>query len=318
MAKFRLYGAIGLLLAALFSAAVSAQSPLGHWSLGPPLPIERSEVSVAATGDQLYVIGGYANGNVDQPLVQAFDPRTAAWKDRAPLPRGLNHIGVIGAGGKIYAFGGFQQQNRDAVADCWVYDPAIDHWSAIAPLPSKRGSVSVALLDGKIHVVGGRDQVSVATHDVYDPISNRWGSAAPLPPDEGRDHMGLLSYAGKLYAIGGRINDFNHNSDLVEVYDPTKDQWSELPHLPTARSGGAAVVYHDRLLYIGGEYGGGTFTQNEAFDPRSGSWIALASLPAGRHGSGAVILDDKLYLPAGGPVNGGSRQSNTLMIFSEP
>src|SRR5579885_1701292 len=278
----------------------------------------RSEVAVAAAGDELYVIGGHGSRSPSLPFVEAFDPRTGKWRQRAPLPRGLNHVGAAGLGGRIYAIGGFQQLNRDAVADCWVYDPAADRWTAIAPLPTRRGSVSVAALGGKIHAVGGRDRESVTSHDVYDPASNRWTSAAPLPPGEGRDHMGLLAYGGKLYAIGGRFNDFNHNTDLVEVYDPAADRWAELARLPTARSGGAAAVYRDRLLYIGGERGGGVFTQNEAFDPSTGRWSELAPLPEGRHGTGAVVIDDKLYLPDGAPVNGGSRQSDTLFVFSEP
>jgi N-acetylneuraminic acid mutarotase len=310
---FSWLGGAAALFAANLAAAQSAD--LGRWLLGPPLPTPRSEVAVAATGGVLYVIGGYANGDVDQPLVEAFDPRTGRWRAGAPLPRGLNHVGVAALGGKIYAIGGFQRQNRDAVADCFAYDPPRDRWRKVAPLPTKRGSVSVAALGGKIHAVAGRDRESVTTHDVYDPATNRWTSAAPLPSGEGRDHMGLLSYGGKLYAIGGRFNDFYHNTNLAEVYDPADDRWTELPRLPTARSGGAAAVYDDRLLYIGGERAGGVFTENEAFDPQSEKWSQLAPLPSGRHGTGAAVIGDELYVPAGAPVNGGSRQSDTLLIF---
>lgn len=307
-----------LILAAALLAAAPAGSPPGHWSEGPPLLTARSEVSAAAVGATVYVVGGYAGGNVDQPLVEAYDTAARAWRARAPIPRGMNHIGVVALNGKLYTAGGFVAQNRDAVADAYVYDPAADRWSAIAPLPAKRGSVSLAVLDGKIHAVGGRDVTSVGEHDVYDPATDRWTSAAPLPPGEGRDHMGLLAYGGKLYAFGGRFDDFDHNTDLAEVYDPAADRWSELPRLPTARSGGAYAVYHDRLLYVGGERRGGTFTENEAFDPATQTWSELAPLPAGRHGTGAAVVGDALYLPAGGPVNGGSRQSNTLYVFSQP
>jgi hypothetical protein len=41
----------------------------GSWSSGPALPVARSEVAVAVLADRVYVIGGYANGNVDQSLV---------------------------------------------------------------------------------------------------------------------------------------------------------------------------------------------------------------------------------------------------------
>jgi hypothetical protein len=77
-------------------------------------------------------------------------------------------------------------------------------------------------------------------------------------------------------------------------------------------------VYRGQLFYIGGERGGGTFTQNEAFDPRTARWTELAPLPSGRHGTGAAVIADALYLPAGGPVTGGSEQSTTLYIYTQP
>ncbi len=83
--------------------------------------------------------------------------------------------------------------------------------------------------------------------------------------------------------------------------------------MPSQRSGMAVALFHDRILAIGGERGGGTFTNNEAYDPQTNSWSVLAPLPQGRHGTGAVVIGDTLYLPAGGPVNGGSRQSDTLL-----
>ncbi len=322
-----MYAAARLLLILLSTASVaSAQTPVGSWSLGPRLPTERSEVSVAAAGTQIYVIGGYAPAgsnptaldttgkvDVDQRLVESFDVATQQWAQRAPLPRGMNHVGVTTYDGRIYTFGGFILQNHDAVTDAYVYDPQTDRWSAIAPLPHALGSVSVAVLGDKIHLVGGRDVHSVTDHLVYDPTTNTYTRAAPLPV--GRDHMGLVPYNGKLYAIAGRIDDFNHNTSYVDIYDPATNGWTSGTAMPSQRSGMAVAVYRDRIFAIGGERGGGTFTNNEAYDPRTNAWSTYAPLAEGRHGTGAAVLSDHLYIPAGGPLNGGSRQSNTLYIF---
>jgi len=172
----------------------------GRWHYLTPLPQARGEVAVAEVGGKIYVLGGYADGFVDQPLNEEYDPATNSWRGRAPMPRGLNHVGAVGLNGKIYCIGGFVEQNKSAVPDVTVYDAAIDAWQELVPLPSPLGSVSVAVLDGKIHAVGGRDETSVGTHRVYDPITNHWSDLASLPL--GRDHMGLVAIAGKLYAIG--------------------------------------------------------------------------------------------------------------------
>jgi N-acetylneuraminic acid mutarotase len=322
-------GILTACVALLAADAASAQPFLGVWSTGTQLPIARSEVSVAAVGRTLYVIGGYAAAgpnptaldatgqvDVDEPLVQAFDLGTGRWTTKAPLPRGMNHVGVAAFDGKIYAFGGFVQQNRSAVADANIYDPQTNAWTPLPPLPAALGSIAVAPLAGKLHLVGGRDVHSVATHLVFDPVSRRYTTAAPLPV--GRDHMGLVAFGGKLYAIAGRIDDFNHNTSYVDEYDPATNRWTSRTPMPSMRSGMGVALYHDRILAIGGERAGGTFTNNEAYDPRTNEWLSLAPLPEGRHGTGAVVIENALYLPAGGPVNGGSEQSDTLFVFRQP
>ena len=313
--------------AALPAAATGQNSPQGSWSLGTPLPTPRSEDSVTAIGRFVYVVGGYVpagpnpavleasgHADVDGALVQVYDAASGQWSDRAPLPRGLNHIGIVTFGGQLYTFGGFDRQNRDAVTDANVYDPVLNRWSAIAPVPSRRGSIAVAALRNRIHLVGGRDEHSVGTHDIYDPASDTYSSAAPLPI--GRDHMGLVAFEDDVYAIGGRVDDFDHNTSYVDVYDPAANLWSPLTPMPSQRRGMAVVLYREMIFAIGGERGGGTFTNNEAFDPRANSWQRFAWLPEGRHGTGAAVVGDRLYLPGGGSVNGGSRQSTTLFVFS--
>ncbi len=325
----RSLGVLTACAVALIGGAASAQSFLGVWSTGTQLPIARSEDSVAAVGRTIFVIGGYAaagphptaldttgNVDVDEPLVQAFDLDTGRWTTRAPLPRGMNHVGVAALDGKIYAFGGFIAQNRTPVTDANVYDPATNVWTPLPPLPNALGSISVSPLAGKLHLVGGRDVHSVTTHLVYDPSTRRYTTAAPLPI--GRDHMGLVPFGGKLYAIAGRIDDFNHNTSYVDAYDPATNRWTSRAPMPSQRSGMGVAVYRDRILAIGGERAGGTFTNNEAYDPRTNEWVSLSPLPEGRHGTGAVVIGDALYLPAGAPVNGGSRQSDTLFIFRQP
>ena len=81
-------------------AIVAAAAFPGSWSSGPALPVARSEVAVATLQNDIYVIGGYANGNVDQYLVEVFDTAAETWRETAPLPRGLNHIAAIGYGGR--------------------------------------------------------------------------------------------------------------------------------------------------------------------------------------------------------------------------
>ena len=281
------------LLAATVLLLALAPAP-GSWSSGPALSVARSEVAVvlvSGANPAMFVIGGYANGNVDQSLVEVFDVDRGIWHDVAPLPRGLNHIAAVGCRGKVYTFGGFAAQNNAAVANADVFDPSTNRWTPIAPLPHALGSVSVAVLGDEIHLIGGRDVHSVQTHLVYDPATNRYASRAPLAV--GRDHMGLVAYDGSLYAIGGRIDTPANNTAYVDIYDPRSNAWRSGAAMPSARSGMAVALYHGKIFAIGGEQRGmlSAFTTNEAYDPETNRWAEYAPLPEGRHGTGAAVTN---------------------------
>jgi N-acetylneuraminic acid mutarotase len=310
-----------IVLAAAAIVSMAADALPGSWTTGPPMPEARSEVAVAAAGDTMYVVGGYADGNVDQALVEAIHPViengrvTGVWRNVAPLPHGLNHPAAVGYHGKVFTFGGFSAQNNAAVAEANVYDPSTNAWSPLPSLPHPLGSVSAAVLGDEIHLVGGRDAHSVGTHVAYDPGVKRYSVRAPLPV--GRDHMGLVAYNGRLYAIGGRIDTPAHNSSRVDIYDPAKDSWTSGAAMPTPRSGMAVVLYEGAIFAMGGEASGmkSSFTTNARYDPSSNTWSDFAPLPEGRHGTGAATMGRRIYVPGGAAVPGGSQQSNSLLVF---
>jgi N-acetylneuraminic acid mutarotase len=310
---------LALFLGAMPLGAESPQGP-GRWLVKAPLPIARTEVSVAELDGKLYVVGGYVEGSVTSYLVDEYDPASDRWRSRRRLPLGLNHVGSVGHDGKLYAFGGFIRQNRDPVDNAFVYDPATDRWREIAPLPAKRGSISAVSLNGKIHVIGGAvgvhrgERRSVTTHEVYDPASESWSPRAPLP--ERRDHFGLVVVDGKIHAVGGRLESWRNNSALHHVYDTATDAWTPRAPLPTPRSGAAVGLLDGYIVAIGGEGEDGVFDQSEAYDPATDRWVSLAPMPTPRHGTGAAVIGEMLYIPAGGPVRGGSRRSNVHEAFT--
>ena len=319
--------AFPLVCAATF-VAVSAwgeppQGP-GRWVQKAPLPVSRTEISVAELDGKVYVFGGYVHGSVTSNLNQVYDPAPDTWRDLRIMPMGLNHVGVIGHQGKIYHFGGFIRQNRDPVANAFAYDPRADKWEEIAPLPSKRGAAAIVALDGKLHVIGGaiggdhgvgfEGRLSVTLHEVYDPATNAWSPRAPLP--ERRDHLGLVVVEGKIHAIAGRRENFFTNTARHDVYDPKTDTWSLRAPLPTPRSGFVAALLDGYIVVIGGEGDRGVYDENEAYHPKTDRWYTLARMLTPRHGTGAAVVGGMLYLPGGAVVRGGEGRSAAHEAFT--
>jgi len=249
----------------------------GAWITKAGMIHSRSEVAVAEVGGEMYALGGYADGNVAQPLNEEYDPDRDMWRERANLPRGANHIAAVGLGGKLYAIGGFSQQNFNAIADVSVFDPATNSWTAAAPLPQPLGSMAAAAVDGVIHAIGGAtgttndNRHTIAVHYIYDPKTNKWTESTPLPFP--REHFNLIALGGKLYAIGGRMENFSQNMQTVYSLDLKEKgaTWRALPLMPIARSGTQAAVLDNKIFVFGGERFGGVFNATEMFDPGRGT-----------------------------------------------
>lgn len=317
----------------------------GKWSMKAPLLTQHLDAGVASLDGKIYVIGGEALGNPATQVNQEYDPAVDRWRNRAPVPRGISHAGVAGYKGKIYVIGGFTAIVHAAALDqVFEYDIGRNSWRQLPPISSPRGSVGVAVIDGKIHAIGGRglNNLTVAAHEVYDPASGKWSPAAPLPT--ARDHFGIIVVEGRIHVLGGRISthatdnskpatgsaafsNLNNgvNTTLHDVYDPATNSWRSAPPVPTARSNGAAVLYHGLILYVGGECkkpdpngGGDTFAENEAYDPKTNRWLTLAPLPAGRQGFGAASVGQYAYFAAGSLGCGGGPMTQQLLVFSLP
>src|SRR5437899_912101 len=93
-------------IALAISAAVAQAQPQGSWTMKAPLPAALNEVSVAAVGNIVHVMGGSVLGFTG-PYHLEYDTTTDKWRPRAPVPRSLDHMGSAVVNGKIYLVGGF-------------------------------------------------------------------------------------------------------------------------------------------------------------------------------------------------------------------
>src|SRR6266540_4232932 len=129
------FGILGLLAAALLSAAVAAES-VGTWSKGAVMPSERGEVAAAELDGKIYVVGGFG-GERD---LEIYDPAADKWSRGAKFPREIHHTAAVGLNGKLYVIGGYVLDWVPTNA-VYEYDPVKDSWGEGSPLDVPRGAL---------------------------------------------------------------------------------------------------------------------------------------------------------------------------------
>jgi len=189
-------------------------------------------------------------------------------------------------------------------------------WRSFAPLPTSNSEIAIAQMNERIYVIGGYPSTRrfEATVQVYDAETNSWGFAPPLP--QPLHHTMAAGVNDKVYVLGGETSatgSANQGVYLNNVYeyDPQTQTWTEKSPMPTARSGGAAVVVDNKIYVAGGRPPGGHAF--EVYDPATDRWTVLPDLPTQRNHLAAGAIGGKVYV-AGGRFGGGVGSEMTAIL----
>jgi N-acetylneuraminic acid mutarotase len=205
---------------------------------------------------------------------------------------------AVGLGGRLYVFGGYRVFGVRPVKTAFVLTGG--RWRSLPSMPSGRAAAGAAVVNRSIYVVGGVGPRGVVrTMLVYDTVRRRW-RARPGPA--AREHLGVTSLGGRVYAVGGRVS--GRPFSLVHRWDPGTARWSGLASLPEPRGGTAAGVAAGRIVSAGAESAAGTSDAVYAYDPKRDSWASLPKLPTARHGLAVVGVGSTIYVIGGGPISG--------------
>jgi N-acetylneuraminic acid mutarotase len=132
----------------------------GGWTSAAALPIPRNHGGGAASGGLFFAVAGrhgWDEVEGDSAALDAFDPVTGGWQERAALPLARSEIGASTLAmddGRILVVGG-SIPGKHPSDDVLVYDPKHDTWSALPPLPEPRKGAVAARLGTKVVVTTG-------------------------------------------------------------------------------------------------------------------------------------------------------------------
>ncbi len=199
----------------------------------------------------IYVFGG-DKGMGWIPDVEAYNPATNMWTEKAPIPIDDNvafgMMGCVAFNDKAYLIGGFSQSQQTRIG---VYDPVVDSWT----IKSIKNIFwpGIAAVGNQIFAFGGcrfrgigicKDTSTSDQTQLYDPATGSFSTRAAMLYKQSAAAVSVVG--GKIYVMGGCTAD----GRCMEVYDPAADKWAALPDMPLGAVNFSASVVGNNIYII--------------------------------------------------------------------
>jgi N-acetylneuraminic acid mutarotase len=298
-------GGGGVVPGSLLAVPANQAAPSGYslYQSGEPKDLvweEKAPVSVAryagdgveVLGGKIYFVGGWTDSTASaQNIAERYDLATNTWETLANMSAARSGVACAVLNGKLNAIGGV------GLSSVEVFDPSTGSWSAGVALPSEVKYGTAITVDEKIYLIGGWNASGQNINQVlcFDPVSSQWSTKANMPT--ARIAMKLVWFENRIWAIGG-----NNGTDTnkVESYDPSTDNWQVETSLTTTRQWAVAWVANGRIYVGGGKDSSNSFLNSiEVYDPATKQWASAGNFPENKYAADAVVLNDKAYVVAG-------------------
>jgi N-acetylneuraminic acid mutarotase len=200
----------------------------------------------AASGDRLYVLGGYTR---DGPSRSAFVFVKGSWQrlPRMPGPRAAAGAAVVD--GVLYVVGGVGPNGLATRA--FAFNTARNRWSIVRG-PTPREHLGVTALQGRVYAVAGRTgglDSNLSLVESFNPGTRQWRRLARGVP-EPRGGTGAAAVNSRLVSVGGEA--VNGTIASVYAFNLSTRRWNRLPDLPTPRHGLGVIGFQGRVYAIAG------------------------------------------------------------------
>ncbi|XP_032994184.1 kelch-like protein 13 isoform X6 [Lacerta agilis] len=208
------------------------------WMQVASLNEKRTFFHLSALKGHLYAVGG-RNAAGELATVECYNPRMNEWSYVAKMNEPhYGHAGTV-YGGLMYISGGITHDTFQKELMC--FDPDTDKWTQKAPMTTVRGLHCMCTVGDKLYVIGGNhfrgtsDYDDVLSCEYYSPSLDQWTPIAAML--RGQSDVGVAVFENKIYVVGGYSWNNRCMVEIVQKYDPEKDEWHKVFDLPESLGG---------------------------------------------------------------------------------
>ncbi len=257
--------------------------------------------------------------------MQSRNTPAAAWE--YALPDGTYNV-TVSAGDQPSSSSVYDSQNTINVEGV----SAINRFQGNATQEYQQASVQANVSDGRLTIdaIGGSNTkinyIDIAS--VTSPPSSgftqiNWSPAAPSPLKRGEALGGVVN--GKLYVLGGYLNNPFRVLDTVDVYNPADNMWTQITKpMPKPLSHAGTEVDGNNIYlaggYIGKPGGGQTFATKDVwkYNVNTNEWTPMTSLPQARGGGGLALLGRELHFFGGSDIKRADKGTHWALNLDDP
>lgn len=262
-----------------------------------------------AIGGELFVFGGYnparQPGNENPARGWRGDLDGKQWRQTAAMPTPRTFAASAVLEKRIVVLGGLPAGSRRYSTAVEAYDPTSDRWEKLPELPAPLSRFGAAVVRGRLYVVSGLEggddgcKTSAAVFE-FDPREKTWSRRRDIP--HGRHAFAITVLDDRLFVLGGYVDQGERivPCDLVESYDPARDQWETETPLPSPREWFAAGEHGGGIVVVGALDGGNP----QKYDRVGRVWSPLPVADIRDQRFAGVVVGDQFYVSGGELVSG--------------
>jgi N-acetylneuraminic acid mutarotase len=294
--------------------------PAGGWQLGSDSLYSVMEAGAAVLDGRIWVAGGLTGTETATSKTEFYDPTVQTWSPGPDLPFPLGHAIMVRYRNTVWVIGGFEPQGSEvsgiASARVLYLNQAQDGWIEGPELHHARAAGAAAVVGDDLVVVGGRTAGPSATEVAQTEVFNGtgWQDYADIPIPG--DHLAAASDGTYLYAVGGRRLEVTAETAAVQRFNPSTDQWTQLPAMPSPVSDSGVAIVDGQLIVVGGENIGTVFNTVRAYNLTSSTWSNLPDLAVARHGMAVTAIGNTVYAVDGAANPGHYAPTHTVQTLT--